>query len=324
MLFMSAVVAQNEGQYTHFMFNRLSYNPAYAGSSGNVSATILYRSQWLGLTLQAPTPTGEAGSKPTDLLFTFDMPVSWLHGGIGLNFTSEKIGYHSNTAIGIDYAFRIFWGPGTLAAGIEANLLNCSFETGNLFGSGDLSGDPATAKGSSNDPLIGSQDASDFLIDASTGIYYQVPGLYYVGLSAKNLLAAHSTTINIHNTRTFYLIDGYEYTFPYNPSFKIKPSAIIKSGNFSVFQADLACLLDYENVFWAGLSYRWGDAVNFLAGVNFAKIMQVGVAYDLTTSKLGFGNGRSYGSVEFYVNAAFQITIPKRPPTVSGNTLYLR
>ena len=97
-----------------------------------------------------------------------------------------------------------------------------------------------------------------------------------------------------------------------------------KSGNFSVFQADLACLLDYENVFWAGLSYRWGDAVNFLAGVNFAKIMQVGVAYDLTTSKLGFGNGRSYGSVEFYVNAAFQITIPKRPPTVSGNTLYLR
>ena len=52
--------------------------------------------------------------------------------------------------------------------------------------------------------------------------------------------------------------------------------------------------------------------------------MQVGVAYDLTTSKLGFANGRSLGSIEIYLNAAFQFSNPKRPPTVSGNTLYLR
>ena len=323
-LFVSSVVAQNEGQYTHFMFNRLSYNPAYAGSSCNISGTVLYRSQWLGLTLQAPTSDGDAGSKPSDILFTFDMPVSWLHGGIGLNFTSEKIGYHDNTAIGLDYAFRIFWGAGTLAAGVEASLLSCAFKTSSLIGPDDLPGNPTAGAGGSSDPLVSNQDASDFLIDMSTGLYYQVPGLYYIGLSAKNLLAAKSDKINIHNTRTFYLIGGYEYTFPYNPSFKIKPSALIKSGNFSTFQADLACLLDYENIFWAGLSYRPADAVNFLAGVNFAKIMQVGVAYDLTTSKLGFGSGRSFGSVEFYINAAFQITIPKRPPTVSGNTLYLR
>ena len=143
-------------------------------------------------------------------------------------------------------------------------------------------------------------------------------------MSAKNLLAAKSDQLNLSNTRTFYLIGGYEYTFPYNPSLKVKPSALIKSGNFSVFQADLACVLDYENVFWGGLGYRWGDAFTFLAGVNFLKIMQVGVAYDLTTSKLGFGGGRSIGSLEVYMNAAFQISVPKRPPTVSGNTLYLR
>lgn len=324
MLFLSTAAAQNEGQYTHFMFNRLSYNPGYAGSSGNISATALYRSQWLGLTLQAPTVSGDPGSKPTDILFTFDMPVSWLHGGIGLNFTSEKIGYHDNTAIGIDYAFRIFWGPGTLAAGVEANLLSCSFASGSLIGHSDLPGNPLDGGGSTNDPLVSGKDVSDFLIDVSTGLYYQVPGLYYVGLSAKNLLAAKSNVINIHNTRTFYLIGGYEYTFPYNPSFKIKPSTLIKSADFSTYQVDLACLLDYENIFWGGLSYRVSDAVNFLAGVNFAKVMQIGVAYDLTTSKLGFGNGRSIGSVEFYINAAFQINIPKRPPTVSGNTIYLR
>lgn len=323
-LLTTSAIAQNEGQYTHFMFNRLSYNPAFAGSSGNISATVLYRSQWLGLTLQAPTPGADAGSVPSDLLFSFDMPVSWLHGGIGLNFTSEKIGYHNNTAIGLDYAFRIYWGPGTLAAALEANLQNYQFNTSDLRGSGDLSGDPSAGAGSSSDPLVSGRDVSDFIFDVSTGLYYQVPGLYYVGLSVKNLLGAKSSTLNVHNTRTLYIMGGYEYSFPYNPSFKIKPSVLVKGGNFSVFQAEAACLLDYENIFWAGLGYRWGDAVNFLAGVNFAKILQIGVAYDLTSSKLGFGGGRSIGSLELYLNAAFQITVPKRPPTVSGSTIYLR
>ena len=323
-LFLSSATAQNEGQYTHFMFNRLSYNPAYAGSSGNISATILYRSQWMGLQLQAPTPTGEAGSKPTNLLFNFDLPVSWLHGGLGGSFTSEKVGYHDNSTFAIDYAFRIFWGPGTLAAGIEADLQNYKFKTSSLFGTNDMSGDPTNPTSSANDPLVSQEDVSDFLIDVSTGLYYQVPGVYYVSLAAKNLLGSKSENLNIQNTRTFYLMGGYEYTFPYNPSLKLKPSALLKTANFSIFQADFACLLDYENIFWGGLGYRLGDAVTFLAGVNFLKIMQVGVAYDLTTSKLGFANGRSFGSIEIYLNAAFQFSTSKRPPTVSGNTLYLR
>lgn len=323
-MFLSTAMAQNEGQYTHFMFNRLSYNPAYAGSSGNISATILYRSQWLGLQLQAPTPTGEAGSKPTNLLFSFDLPVSWLHGGLGGSFTSEKVGYHDNSTFAIDYAFRIFWGPGTLAAGIEADLQNYKFKTSSLYGTSDMSGDPTNPVSSANDPLVSQQDVSDFLIDLSTGIYYQVPGVFYASIAAKNLLASKSDNLNLRNTRTFYLMGGYEYTFPYNPSLKLKPSALFKTANFSIFQADFACLLDYENIFWGGLGYRLGDAFTFLAGVNFLKIMQVGVAYDLTSSKLGFGNGRSVGSLEIYLNAAFQFNTTKRKPTVSGNTLYLR
>ena len=87
-LFLSAANAQSEGQYTHFMFNRLSYNPAYAGSSGDISLTALYRNQWLGLQLQAPTTGGDAGSTPKNIMFSFDMPVSWLHGGVGFVLNS--------------------------------------------------------------------------------------------------------------------------------------------------------------------------------------------------------------------------------------------
>ena len=322
MLFSAVATAQNEGQYSHFMFNRLSYNPAYAGSSGAISFTLLYNNQWMGLELQAPVQGLEAGTTPTNYLFSFDMPVSFLHGGIGATLNSESIGYHSNTTINIDYAFRIYWGPGNLAAAVEANLYNFSFNTANLRGASDLSGDPGNPGSSSGDPAISGREVSEFMVDVSTGLYYQVPGVWYASLSVKNLLASHSDALGYQNARTLYLMGGYEYAFPFNPSFKLKPSLLAKAADFSIYQAEAALILDYENAFWGGLGYRINDAFTFLAGVNW-KWLRVGVAYDLTTSKLGFAKtGRSFGSLELFVNGSFRISTSKRNPTVSRNTRY--
>lgn len=328
MLFLSVSTAQNEGQYTHFMFNQLSYNPAYAGSSGALSFTLLYNNQWMGLELQAPTPELKPGVTPTNYLATFDMPVRWLHGGIGLTFNSEAIGYHQNTTINLDYAFRIFWGPGNLAAGVEMNLYNFSFNTANLLGASDLTGDFENPTTSSGDPSINGEEVSEMLFDVSTGIYYQVPSEFYLGLSVKNLLASHSDQLNFTNARTLYLLGGYEYSFPYNPSFRLKPSLMAKTADFAVYQAEASLIFDYENAFWAGMGYRINDAFTFLAGVNwnFANLnwLRVGVAYDLTTSKLGtFKPGRSFGSLEIFVNGSFRIIVPKHNPTVSRNTRFL-
>lgn len=310
------------------MFNQLSYNPAYTGSSGALSFSLLYNNQWMGLDLQAPTATVQAGVTPTNILASFDMPVTWLHGGIGLTFNSEQIGYHNNTTINLDYAFRIYWGRGNLAAGVEMNLYNFSFDTKNLVGISDLTGDPVNPVGQAGDPVVNGQMVSEFMVDVSTGLYYQVPSEYYVGLSVKNLLASHSDQLAFSNARTLYLIGGYEYTFPYNPAFKLKPSLMAKTANFSTVQAEAALLLDYENFFWAGLGYRLADAFTFLAGVNwnFANLnwLRVGVAYDLTTSTLGgFKSGRSFGSLEIFVNGTFRIIVPKDPPTVSRTTRFL-
>ena len=82
-------------------------------------------------------------------------------------------------------------------------------------------------------------------------------------------------------------------------------------------------VLDYENAFWGGLGYRWGDAFTFLAGVNW-KWFRVGVAYDLTTSKLGtMRAGRSFGPIEIFANGSIRFEIPKHQPTSSRNTRYL-
>ena len=328
-LFLSVSQAQNEGQYTHFMFNQLSYNPAYAGASGGLSLTALYNNQWMGLKLQAPTPDLKPGVTPTNYLFTLDLPVKWLHGGIGMTFNYEGIGYHQNTTLNVDYAFRIFWGPGNLAAGVELNLYNFAFNTENLRGAEDLTGDFENHTTNAGDPALGSEtQVSEFMFDVSTGLYYQVPGEYYVGLSVKNLLASHSDQLNWTNARTIYLLGGYEYAFPYNPSLRLKPSLMAKTADFSVFQAEAAVLLDYENAFWGGLGYRINDAFTFLAGVNWnfanQQWLRFGVAYDLTTSKLGtYKPGRSFGSLELFINGTFRIIVQKHNPTVSRNTRFL-
>ncbi|MCQ2278725.1 MAG: PorP/SprF family type IX secretion system membrane protein [Bacteroidales bacterium] len=316
--------AQQESQFTQYMFNRLSFNPAYAGSSGSICATIMYRNQWLGLNLDSPTPDVDPGSTPVDYLFSFDMPVKFLHGGIGLYVQSDKIGYHNTISGAFDYAFRIYWGPGNLAAGIEANFANNTLDFSQLHGSSDLSGDYSNPISSSNDPLLnGDNQTSDFLFDLSTGVYYQVPGAYYFGISAKNLLASKSDVLNWKNARNIYLMGGYEYTIPANPSFKLKPSVLLKTADFSTIQAEASCLLDYQNLFWGGVTYRFQDAIAFLAGLNWQK-MKVGVSYDLTTSRLGtFKQGLSAGTLELYLRYCFKVIIPPKPPSVYRNTRYL-
>lgn len=314
--------AQNDQQFTQFMFNRLSFNPAYAGSSGSICASLLYRNQWLGLSLD-PTYTGaEAGTTPTNYLFSFDTPVKPFHGGIGLNLMHETIGYRTNTSLAFDYAFRMYWGPGNLAAAIEVDLLS-STRSGSLWGKDDLPGTPGGTPGSSSDPLLnGADSASDFLFDLSTGLYYQVPGQYYFGISVKNLLGTTSTKLNYQLARTLYLMGGYDYTLPFNPSFKLKPSFLLKTANFANYQCDVACLLDYRNTLWGGLSYRFRDAVALWGGVNFWKF-QFGAAYDFTTSRMGgFKPGRSWGSVELYLRFCVKIVRNPKDPTVYQNTRY--
>lgn len=314
--------AQQEVQFSQYMFNRLAVNPGYAGSSGSMCGSIMYRGQWLGLRLDAPTPGGDPGSIPSDYLFSFDSPVKFLHGGLGLTLFADKIGYNSTVAGALDYAFRIYWGPGNLSAGIEGNFYSVT-RKGGLFGYDDLTGNINDIPSSTSDPALNNQEVSDFLIDASLGVYYQVPGSYYLGVSLKNFLGAHSDQLNFQTSRVLYLLGGYEYVIPSNPSFRLKPSLLVRTANFSVFQVDASCLLEYQNLFWGGFSYRIQDAVTFLGGVNWNK-MKIGLAYDLTTSKLGvYKSGFSFGSVEAYIRYCFKIIIPPKLPSVYQNTRYL-
>ncbi len=320
--------AQQEAQFSQYMFNKLSYNPGYAGTSGSICLTGLYRDQWMGLTFDAPTNAGAntAGVAPQNLLFSFDMPVKFLHGGLGATIYTDKAGYTSATNINVNYAYHLVWGTGILSIGFEGGLFNRALNSENLRGYDDMTGDPTNPTGSSSsDPLINqlAKDQNDMMTDFSFGLFYQTAGQFYAGLSMKNILAAKSDQLNYQNSRCIYLMAGYDYSIPTNPDIRLLPSTLIKTADFSLFQVDMSCLVEYNRTVWGGLSYRLQDAVAVLAGVNMEH-MRIGMSYDFTTSVLGgIGKpGRSKGSMEIYLRYCFKIHIPPKMPTIYENTRY--
>lgn len=316
--------AQQQAQFTQYMFNRLSYNPGYAGSSGAICFSGLYRNQWMGLTLASPGGDISAGSTPQNILFSFDMPVNFLHGGIGLSVLTNKLGYYSAINIGADYAYRFFTPRGSFAIGIEANLSNGNLDYANLVPYKSLTGDVLNPidRNLDDDPVLKSRSTeSDMVFDASAGLYYTEPGRLYLGLSAKNLLGGESKVLNYKNARSFYLFAGYDYTF-YDQSYHLIPSMLVKTADLATIQLDVSCLLQYQNTVWMGLSYRIQDAVSILGGVNW-KNMKIGLAYDMTTSKLGtYKSARSKGSLELFLKYCFKITPKKHIPQIYMNSIY--
>ena len=316
--------AQQQAQFSQYMFNRLSYNPAYAGSVGSICFSGLYRNQWMGLTLTSPGGSISEGSTPQNILFSFDMPVNFLHGGIGLSVLTNKLGYYNAINIGIDYAYRFFTSRGSLAIGVEASLSSGNLDYANLVGYGGLTGDINNPidQDQDNDPLLQSRKTeSDMVIDAAVGVYYTEPGRLYLGLSAKNLLGSESSVLNYKNARSIYAFAGYDYEF-YDQSYHLLPSLLIKTADFSTMQLDVSCLLLYQNTFWLGASYRIQDAVSILAGVNW-KNFRIGMAYDITTSKLGtYKSARSKGTLELYLKYCFKITPKKAIPSSYINSIY--
>ena len=75
------VAAQQDAQYTQYMFNTISVNPAYAGSRGQLSFAGLYRSQWLGL-----------NGAPESFTLNLHSPIRNSKLGYGVSVVNDNIG----------------------------------------------------------------------------------------------------------------------------------------------------------------------------------------------------------------------------------------
>lgn len=265
-LFLSVVqlFGQQEALYTHYSFNTIAVNPAYAGSRDALTVTGLNRTQWVSF----------PGAPKTQSL-TLHAPFFNEKLAFGLSFLNDKIGPTNTTGIFIDAAYKIRLGyKGSFSFGLKGGL--------NLR-KVDLSGITTNQPGDPN--FLGSV-TNQALPNFGFGLYYSLPN-FYAGISTPRLLQnkfntdPENTSPDLgKETPHLYIITGTVYELSKPLSLKLKPSAMIKITGGAPIQIDLTALVYYRDFLWAGPMFRTGDAVGVLAGVNITNQFALGYSFD--------------------------------------------
>lgn len=106
--FVNKMIAQQDAQYTQYMYNPMNVNPAYAGSRDVLSIFGMHRTQWLGL----------EGAPVTNTI-SIHTPLKESAFGLGLSIVNDKIGPSDENSISIDVAYRISLSNSVLAFGLK-------------------------------------------------------------------------------------------------------------------------------------------------------------------------------------------------------------
>ncbi len=267
--------SQQSPLYSQYMFNGLLLNPAYAGHEQSMSVSALFRKQWTAL-----------DGNPSSGILAAHAPLNNKKIALGVIFLNDNIGVTQQTGADLIYAYRIsFSETRKLSLGLQAGYsrLSAQYNTLNVK-------DP-------NDPSFPSSNYIQNYLYFGTGIYYSSKR-FYVGLSSPHanrvtLGQAFSTDEN-SQSRNYFLTAGYVFTL--SPSFKFKPSTLIKATDGWSTQVDLNATLLYQDVFWVGVSYRTSTALSFMAKVQLTNQLSVGYAYDnaLANTNVKTGGGHEF------------------------------
>ncbi len=239
------VQAQQSIQFTQYIFNSLSVNPAYAGYKEEWFAQLGLRSQWVGLD-GAP----QTGTISVDGVLD---PIGKRHG-VGLNITSDKLGAQGATSFYVNYALRLQMDDDDtkrLSLGIAGGVTQYSLD-GNKLNPIDF-----------GDVVIPDGKINDFAPDIRLGVYYTTP-TWYVGASVQDLFSGSSSgkdyRFNSTTTESLYRnISGYFIAgglIQIDEGFHIRPSLLVKDDFKGPTSLDLNAMLIFNSKFWIGGSYR--------------------------------------------------------------------
>ena len=264
--------AQQDAQFTQYMYNTININPAYAGSRGVMSIFGLHRTQWVGL-----------DGAPTTNAFSLNSPIGNSNLGIGLSFVNDKIGPTNDNTISADVSYTIPMSEDyKLSFGIKAS--------GNIFNLDTDKLTPAQA----NDPNLNNFN-NKFSPNFGAGIYLHSDKLY-LGLSVPNFLQDSKYSDNdvavFQERMNFYFIGGY--VFDLSPSIKFKPAVLTKLVTGAPLQVDASVNFLFFDKLMLGGAYRWDAAVSALAGFQITDGLFIGYSYDMETTNLRRYNSGSH------------------------------
>ncbi|MAZ72944.1 MAG: hypothetical protein CMC70_07330 [Flavobacteriaceae bacterium] len=255
--------AQQDPQYTQYMYNMNVVNPAYAGSKESLSLTALYRKQWSGL-----------DGAPETFTFSGHSPISD-KVGLGLSAIKDELGPVSETNVYADFSYTLQLGESTkLALGIKAGV---TFHDVGLVGL-ELQ-DPG-------DPFF-SEDINNTYPNIGAGAFLYGDN-YYIGVSVPNFLdSVHLDENGLkYGNETNHYFGTAGYVFQVSENFKLKPSVLVKSAFDAPlsFDGNLNALF-YER-FELGASYRLDDSFSGLVGFQITDNIRIGYAYDHVISDI--------------------------------------
>ena len=279
--------AQQDPQYTQYMYNMNVVNPAYAGSYEGVAIGLLYRSQWVGL----------EGAPKTGTL-AIHSPVG-KRVGLGMSLINDEIGPVRETNAYADFSYTLPMGADNkLAFGVKAGA------TFHKIGISEVDIDVIDA----GDPFF-AENIDEVTPNVGAGVYFYKPNKYYVSVSVPNILNA--THLDAGGTKigseTQHLFAAVGYVFDLSENFKLKPHALLKTAFSSPMSFDVNANLFMYDFVEVGVGYRLEDSFSGMVNFRVAPNLRVGYAYDSIQSDLNYATSSSH---EVFIN--FDISFPKR------------
>ena len=270
--------AQQDPQYTNYMYNTVNINPAYAGSRGALSIFGLHRTQWVGV-----------DGAPRTNSFSVNTPLGESKVGLGVSFVNDALGVMDENTVSIDFSYTIDLNNrgSKLSFGLKGsgNFLNVAYSDLNKY--------------NPNDPQIMNDISGEFTPNIGAGIYWHNEKSY-LGASVPHFLETTRYNDNIQSTMRqsnhFYFMGGH--VFEINPMLKFKPAFLVKAVKGAPLQADITGNFLIHDKFTIGGAYRWDAAWSALVGFQVTDGLFMGYSYDAETTKLANYNS---GSHELFV-----------------------
>ncbi len=266
-------LAQQEPQYTQYMYNTLTINPGYTGSTSGLEATLLHRSQWVGI-----------DGAPVTQAFSIHSPVHNEKMGVGLSATNDRIGPSDEFYVDGNFSYSIYVGQkAKIAFGMKAGVrvLNIDWSRGRYYQEGD--------------PLLNTNINNKINPTVGAGIYYYTDK-WYTGISVPNFIKNdYYDDIKedaIASRMHYYLIGGY--VFDISESLKFKPAVLGKIVSGAPVTVDFSANFLLQEKVTLGASYRWDDSVSALAGFQITKNIFAGYSYDYSVTELQKYNNGSH------------------------------
>ena len=284
--------SQQDEQISLTYFDNMSINAGFAGNKNAICANGIVRNQMLGF-----GENGTAGISTQHFSLNAPFKLLGFKNGVGLIIKNDKLGYNTNTAINLAYAFHKNVGQGNLGMGFDIGFSNMSLD-GTKFQSTEI------------DNILPTSKVSDMVFDFGLGLFYKSDNLI-LGVSGKHLNfgnAQMGENLNLSIIPHFYITGVYTYQLS-NPLFEVQPSVFIKTGG-TLPQVTYGTRVLYNKKFWGGVSYNHEDTFITMFGMELPAGIKFALAYDVPLSKIG-----GMGSVEVLIGYCFNLSIEKTTPS---------